>query len=101
MHTGQRLAAALKSYFSLPQGNGKPHGTALSLGIIFRFSPHTFSDYICVLKEVSLFFANLFRSSRRLLMLPLETTEGLFMWGQVFAPFFQNPIEKNFDLMRT
>jgi len=86
MRTGQRLAAALMPYFSLPQGNGKPHGAAVSLGIIFRFSPHTFSDYICVLQEVSLFFANLFHSSRRLLMLPLATTEGLFTWGWVCPP---------------
>lgn len=58
-------SAALKSYFSLPQGLLN-HVELLSAWELFSVSPHTRSlPYICVFKEVSLFFANLFPSSRR------------------------------------
>lgn len=75
--------AALKSYFSLPRGLLN-HVELLSAWEFFSVSPYTHSlPYICVFKEVSLFFANLFPSSREWLMLPLENAEGLFVWNWV------------------
>lgn len=76
-------SAALRSYFSLSQGLLN-HVELLSAWELLSVSPHTRSlPYICVFKEVPVFFASLFPSSRRWLMLPLESTESLFLWGWV------------------
>lgn len=84
LHMGQEACCIRKFSLQPSPGQCEPRGTTLPLELISD-SPHTFSGYICVFKVV-LFFANLLHSRRRLLMLPLETAEELFLWGWVY-PF--------------